>query len=86
MLDVECDEFVFLYLCLLCGVDVLYESLILYIVVWYQVFVYVGCDMVCLYFQLISFCWVVDKFKFFVGLEVVMGVWVVEVLLEFGVV
>ncbi len=78
----ERDELAALYLRLLRGVDLLYDTPTPYIAAWHQAPVHEGRDDVRLMLQLTSPRRAADKLKFLAGSEAAMGAWIGDVTPE----
>ena len=75
----ERDELAPMYLRLLRGIDLLYETATPYIAAWHQAPVRVGRDTVRLRLEITSPRRAADKLKFLAGSEAAMGAWSLEV-------
>ncbi|HET8926254.1 MAG TPA: galactose-1-phosphate uridylyltransferase [Microbacterium sp.] len=75
----ERDELAPMYLRLLRGIDLLYETATPYIAAWHQAPVHIGRETVCLRLEITSPRRAADRLKFVAGSEAAMGAWSLEV-------
>jgi UDPglucose--hexose-1-phosphate uridylyltransferase len=80
--DAERAELAPLYLRLLRGIDVLYDTPTPYIAAWHQAPVRIGRDTLRLHLELTSPRRAADKLKYLAGSESAMGAWIADVTPE----